>query len=337
MITINRQKLLTELAAIQSSRTQNEEQEQSSAYIFNEGRLCTFDGDCCSHISTHVKLDMAVSTNAFMELLAKLTDDELQAEIKSGKLFMKTKTGEGNVFIFEKLAFTVSKIAKPKTWNAAPEDFNAALAFVAKCAASVSGSDFVLSCVSFTKKGFEAMNNFEAARIQKAMPIKGPFLLTQNSIKSVLANEVTKMAETKEWMHFYCKDKRIVSCRKFQDEYKKTDFLYKDKGEKLVLPDELKKAADLAYIFSQEGEENTLVDVTIKKNKLSISGSGKSGKWTENVKIVYTGGKREFRIETATLKYVVNQKGTTKIDEDRLRMHGKTYQYVIALTIEDDD
>lgn len=336
---INRAALLKMLEAVQSGLSKREIVEQSSCFVFKRGKIYTYNDEVsCCYDDSGLNFTGAVRAEPLLAVLNRLPEEELDIDTNDDvtELIIKGKKREAAIQMDAEITLPLKNVEKPGEWSDLSEGFSEAVDKVAECA-SDDESSFTLSCVNITPKWIEACDNIQAARYRMATGIEESFLVKASSLKTLVQLGMTKISQTDTWVHFKNAVGLRVSCRRYMETYLKLSGMLKTKGIKATLPKGLVEAADIAKIFSSENPDRNLLEVQMKPGRITVTGRGSSGRYTESKKLPgYDGDKIKFLISPALLMAFSKKHHECEISENFLKVELGSYTYVSCLGSEDD-
>lgn len=339
---VNREELLNNLEAVQPGLSKREIVEQSSCFVFQNGRVMTFNDEiACSHESS-VNLTGAVQAEPLLAILRKLGEEEIDITPGEGELRYSGKRREGGVRMEDEVILPIENVEIPKKWRKLPREFSEGVSLVEKCAGK-DESAFSVTCVHIYPEWVEAYDNLQVARYHMRTGVKEPILVRRNSIKHIHALDMTEIAETEAWLHFRNPAGLVLSCRRYTkneldpgsmlDVSAILDF----KGEPTILPKGLADAAEKAEIFSAENSDGNLVKVELRAGKLRITGRGVSGWYREMKSVHYDGRALSFLIDPKLLVEITSRHNECQITKTRLKVDSSKFVYVSCLGDEKDE
>jgi len=326
----NRQEFLNALEAIAPGLSPREITEQSACYVFKDGRIYTYNDEVAASIKSPVEIEGAVVAKPLTDTLRKWVEDDIQVEQTEDKILIKGKGRRAGIRTEKEILLPIDSIEKPGKWFELGEDFIEGLSIVKECAGK-NQDEFKLTCVNIGPEFMEACDNSQLSRFECETPIKESTLCRQESIKHIIALDVTEVSESDNWLHFRNPGGLIISCRRFMEEYPDLNPLLKVDGSKAALPKGLADASDKAEIFSSENTENNRVRVDIKSGKIRIRGEGIHGFYQEIKKVKYNGPPLTFGISPKLLKEITKKHNECIINETRLKVDGGKFVYVSCL------
>jgi len=334
MKTINRIDLLNNLTLVKSGLSAREFIEQSSCFVFEDGWVMTFNDEiACRKRIEGLNITGAVQAAAFMDIIAKLTDDELEiVDGGKGELVFQGKRKRFGLVMEEKVFLPISRVEKPEKWRPIPPEFTQAIGLVSHCV-STDQSRFVLTCIHIHPDFVEACDNHQLMRCKVETGVKESILVRGTSLEPLLQLGMEKMAETDSWLHFKNAEGLIYSCRRYIEDYPMLDQLFRVKGNTITLPKGkgLVDATDRAAVFALEKVGSALLTVQLKPGMIQIAGQGLSGWYKERRALAYTGPELEFLIAPHLLRHISDKYEEAVVSETKMKAKGGAWQYITVL------
>ena len=330
---LNREDLLKELESVLPGLSAREIIEQSSCFVFKDGRVCTYNDEvACSQKSLLTnEVEGAVQALPLIAILRKLPEEEIEVTARDDELYIKGKSHRrAGIRMEQEVLLPIKTVDIPKKWKNLPEDFSDAIHLVQSCASS-NERNFVMTCIHIHPDWVEACDNYQAARFKIKTDISKPILIRKTSLECIVDLGMTKFSKTKNWVHFKNPSGLVLSCRIWTDDFPLIAKLLKTKGKSITLPKGLKEAAEKAEVFSAENAEDNRVIVYLQPNKIKIIGQGVSGWFSEIKKIKYKGKSLKFTITPKLLIELVQRHNECSITSKRLRVKSGKFSYVTAL------
>jgi DNA polymerase III sliding clamp (beta) subunit (PCNA family) len=327
---INREKFLQQLESVQPGLSSREIIEQSSCYVFKDGKVMTFNDEIACTQDCDIGVEGAVRSGALLAILRKLPEEELEIRAGQGEIVIAGTRRECGITCEKEIQLPISSVERPDKWLPLEEDFKEAVELVQHCASS-DESQFALTCVHITPDFIEACDNAQMTRVKVATKVRRAVLVRRDSIRHVTLLGMTKFCETDTWIHFKSPSGLVLSCRRFVENYHDLTALLKVKGQKIHLPKGLGDAADKAAVFAQESDEKAQVMVELRPGKLRITGVGASGWYRERKELKYAGPPLSFMIAPLLLMDITKKYNEAEITEGRLRVDGGKWVYVSCL------
>jgi len=338
MTQVNREELLNQLESIKPGLSPREIIEQSSCFVFEDGKVMTYNDEIACTQDSCLKITGAVQAEPLIAVLAKLPNDQVEIVEEGSELKIKAGRRESGIRREAEVLLPIESVEKPKKWHKLPEDFGDAVYIVMQCAGR-DESQFVITCVHITKNHIEACDNFQLSRYPMELPIRGNCLVRADSLKHVCDLDMTEFAETQTWVHFRNPTGLVLSCRKSMDDYPDISPLLDVEGAATTLPKGLAEATQMAQIFSSENADNDSVLINLSPKKggmLRVAGEGASGWYRETKKLKYVGEPMKFRIAPKLLIELTKRHNECEISNDRLLVNGGKFRYVTCLGAADE-
>ncbi len=332
---INREVLLKQLEYVTPGLAKREVVEQSTCFIFRDGKVYTFNDEVACVADCPLKIEGAVPADKLLAVLRKLNDDELDITVSDGQVKIKGEQSRRvSIRMDEEIALEVDAVEEPGKWRPLPEDFNEAVGVVQSCASN-DASRFRLTCIHIHPDYLEACDDFQLARYPLKTGLKKPMLIKRDSLKWLTGLDPTEMSATKNWMHFRNPAGLVLSCRRYVEEYHDMDSFLVVEGTKTVFPKGIETTVGLASIFSSDNEDLNQLLIRIKPGRMRIEGHGKSGFYQEDKKVNYDGPPTEFQIAPDLFLTISKRAAECIVGDGRLKVDGGKFEYVTCTTVVD--
>ena len=329
---VSRTEFLRVLESVSPGLSPREVTEQSSCFVFDQGRVLTFNDEvCASRVSPVPDLVGAVSAKPLMLLLDKLPEDEIDITAGDGEVYVKGTGRRAGITMENEIRSAGGSVEKPGDWKPLDPDFGAAVGVVADCC-SRNEEMFVLTCVHIAPDFLEACDNSQVIRYPIKTDVGQDVLIRQASLRSIRGLDMTEFSETEGWFHFRNPAGLVISCRRWVDTYPDlSDFMVDEEAKPLTLPAGLAEAVGKAEVFSSLNSETPNVVVDIQPGKLLLEGRGAVGWYQEKKTIVYNGRPLRFSIAPKLLVDVLKRSNDCKISASRLIVETGKYRFVSCL------
>jgi DNA polymerase III sliding clamp (beta) subunit (PCNA family) len=330
---INRESFLHTLESVWPGVAPRAILEQSDNFVFKKGRVLTFNDEISCKAVSGLPKDFtgAVEAQKLLDLLRKLSEEELTVAWDGGSFALTGKRRGAEVRMEAQVTLPVEQVERPETWTKLPANFLEAVGLVQQCAGK-DASQFRTVCVHLHPDWVEASDDFQLARYKIKTGLSTPVLVRQTSIKHVVSLGFTEMAETNTWLHFRNGDVQL-SCRRYLNEgYDLTPFLKIAKGKQIQLPKGIVEACDKALIFAADSEDKQ-VTVHLRPGKLRLEGIGAAGRYWEAKKVTYDGPPMKFSINPDLLSKLVTNHPEAEITPDRICVRMDNFVYLACLSV----
>lgn len=328
----NRKALLETLESVQPGLSHEGTIEQSDCFVFQDGRVFSYDDEVACSAACDLELVGAVTAKPLLELLQKLPEEVVELELGEATLGVKGQRRKAEVRMQHEVLLAIDQIDWPEEddWRELPKEFCEAAEVVRQCVGK-DDSQFALTCLHITPKHLEACDNWQATRYPLKTGFASEMLIRSRAVLHLAHMSVVECAEGENWVHFRNAAGVSISCRRYMEDYESLDEIVKVDGSEITLPDGLETAADIARVFSRDNSENDKIELCLDKNRLSIVGEGQNGKYREVKRIDYKGERLKFRISPTMLKSVLARSLQCHISEERLWIDAGKFVYVTVL------
>ena len=338
---IKREAFLKVLESVTAGLAQREIIEQSSCFVFSDGRVSTFN-DAVS-VSSESPLDItgAVPSKPLLDLLSRLGEDELKIEVVEAGIQIKGKGRRATIKMEADISVFIDNVVKPPDeWTELNAEFADAVGIVQTCA-SKDDSSFLMTCIHITPDRLEACDFHQLAVYPMETGID-ECLIRRSALVSMVGMKMTEVSVTDSWIHFRNPDGLTMSCRRWVDDY--SDVVGQlDSVEEfpMTLPAGLGEAVSNAEVFSADGIDNHNVLITLEKGKIRIRGEGALGWYEERKVLKYDGRPLTFLISPKMLAEITTRTNECVIvpkDDDndlpgKLKVDAGKFVYIACLDI----
>lgn len=331
MITINREEFLHLLESVQPGLSSREIIEQSSCFVFKDGRIITYNDEVACGVACSAKISGAVQSAPLLAILRKLIEEEVELEEAEGELIIHGKKRRAGIRREADVLLPIDKVENPTKWKPIHDDFLEGIGLVQHCA-SKDESQFALTCIHLHPDHIEACDNFQVTRVKIPTGVKASTLVRRDSIKHIITMGMTEFCESETWMHFRNPGGLVLSCRRYIETYPDLKGILTFSGHPITLPKGLGEAAEKASIFSAESSDDNQVSVELRTGKMRIKGTGTSGWFQEMKKLKYDGPPLSFLISPELLIELTKKHTDAEITDGRLRVNGGKWKYITCLS-----
>jgi len=325
---IDRELLLRKLETVRAGLAIKEAVEQSSCFVFRGGRVYTFNDEVFCSNEIEVGFEGAVAAKQLLDLLGKLTEEEITIEVDGGEMLVKGKRRRAGITLENEIRLPIDAVEEPETWHDLDPTFGDAVQVVGACA-STDANTFALTCIHITPEYVEACDNMQLARYPVETGLEEECLVKRSSLKNIVGLGMTEVGPTEGWVHYRNTTGLVISMRKEVADYVELDGMLEVSGVRTTLPNSLVDAIDKATVFS-EGD-NAVVTVSLRQGKLRLKGFGAAGWYEELRELPWDGEDIAFNIEPKLLSDIVGKANDCYIAEERLKIDGGKFIYVTCL------
>lgn len=333
MARVNREEFLKTLQSVSAGISLKSIEDQSSCFVFKNKIIYTFNEEIACRQSCNIALHGAVQAKPLIDILSKLTEEQIDLTTTEDRLIVKGKRRRARLLLEKEITLPIDTIKPPKKWHDLPNDFLDGIALAQEVAEKGEEKGFVTACVHIHPDYLEAAREYQVCRYKTKTPVLKPTMVRRESIRHITSLGMVQLGETRNWLHFKNPTGLILSCRRYveEDEFPNTTKALMTKGTIVTLPKGIEKAVERAAIFTADNVNDNDIQITIAANKATVKGVGTSGDFTEIRPIEYTGKKLEFLISPVLLSNVVKRQHECIIGREKLKItHGK-FSYVTVL------
>lgn len=328
----DRDTLLRRLEAVAPGLAVREAVEQSSCFVFKDGRVVTFNDEIACSIECDIGFEGAVAAKPLIELLGKMVETVIDISVaeNGAEVIIKGKRRRAGITIEAAITLPISVVEAPSKWADVDPEFADAISVVQQCA-SKDQNKFHLTCIHITPDLVEACDNFQIARYPVSTGLAAECLVKKDSLKHIVGLGMTEVSETKTWLHFRNPSGLVLSVRREKLDFEDLDSILDMKGTHTTLPGGLAEAIEKAQIFSGENSENNVVIVELRTGQLRLRGEGASGWYEERKDVKWEGEPLSFNIAPKLLVDITTRTNDCYLTPGRLKIDGGKFVYVTCL------
>ncbi len=333
-VRVNREQFLSRLQSVSSGLSDREFLEQSSTFVFQNGKVRTFNDEtmCVAPSKLGKEFTGAVHAHPLLEILSKLTEEEVDLIPGDGELVVKGTRRKAGIRMEHEIFLPYSEVETPEEWLPLPEGFDDGLAMVLGCCAGKDDSNFSLTCVHLTPKFVEACDNTQITRYRMKLKLKGDFLVKHSAVKEVATLGMTEYAETDGWLHFRNPLKLVVSCRRYLEQFPELTEFFNVKGTPTSLPGGLAEEVDKADVFAKDSPDKRIT-VELLPGKMRVKGAGAAGWFTATKELNYKGEPLSFMVSPKVLIELCGKHNECEVAPNRLKVNGEKFSYASLLFV----
>lgn len=332
---VDREELLQALELCEPGLSRKEIVEQSTCFVFLNGYLMAYNDEvfCRTKSPLADELTGAVQGRPLLDLVRALPDKSIEIYPKGKKYLMVEGRNKGAGIRWEEnVTWKGKEIERPKEWNKLHSKFNDAVALVQECAGKKQ-QNFAIICVHLVPEFVEAFDNHQAARYKVPTGVRESVLLKRDSLTHITNMDMTKFCETDNWFYFRNNIGFVLACRRWLEPYPDIarGFVL-DKFRPITLPNALVDAANRAYRFSKENDDDQDIMVEVQSAKLRVKGTGRSGFYYEKKEVRYKGPPLKFYISPTLLVEIAERFPECVVGSRKLLVNGSKFKYVASLS-----
>lgn len=332
MTSANRTDLLRSLEMCSVGTNTRENLEQSSCFVFSDGFITTFNGEIFCKVSSPINIEGAVPAKPLLELLRKLTEEELEITATSTELRVKGKGRRSAIRLSDEIILDTSDVDSPdKDWTELPPAFSDVLPVVANCAAKES-DPFAFCCVHLTPKGMEATDRSQAIRYRMTTGLSENVLIRGSSCRSIATLGIASVNNTASWLHWKTYSGMVISVRKIAEAYPKglTAIFQSEKIAEMDIPGSVADVIGRSAPFIEETSSGKRVEISVNVNTLYIRAQNGNGWYEEEREIVYDSVPCRIAVNPTYFLSVLRHASPIDICQGGLRIVGDSFVYCVS-------
>ena len=337
---IDRKTMLATLESVRSGLSSFKELlEQSCSFVFKEGRVYTFNGEVSLNaelkMSEGNEVNFAVPAEDLVKLLAKLPDEEIDIELKTGEFIIVGSKRKAGLKIEKEIFLPLDNVEAPGNWIAFPERL-LPLMMMGAMSCGKDETQFLTVCVHFTPNAIEASDNYKIFRAELETGFKKEMLIRADSILDLKKHKPTHMSFSKNWAHFKNKEDVVCSIRIHRGKYFDTSPFFKTKGTPIKMPGNLAEIVDRARVLGDNyvTSSNSEVSINLSESLLILSAHKATGWYEEKKRVKYTGRDISFSINPQLLLDLMAHTRDAIVSEtNTLTIQTKEFSLIVALRV----
>lgn len=340
-MNIDRSELVQRLALVDMGLSKRGSAEQSSCYVFRDGKVWTFNDEvvCSAALPSALSgVECAVPAEEFRGLLAKLGDGEIDVALEPGEhddaaeLVLSMGSCRAGIRVQVKTDLPVDEMKIPDRWSAVPDGFSEAVEAVQGCA-SKNDSALALSCLHITQSGLEASDGYQAIRYKLETGLKSPMLVRRDVLVDISKLGMTSWAVEGPWMFFANPSGLVVGCRLWEVDFPDLRPYFEVAGSKVVFPKSILSAVEKAEVFLDEKGGSDCVIVDLNSSRLLLRSEGPVGWFEEHQETSYDGEPLKFSIAPWLLREICSRSDDGLVGNNRLLVKSERFEYVSACRV----
>lgn len=308
--------------------------EQSDCFVFIRDTLYTFNDSVMVRVPNPLPgMSLVVNGRDFLDLVAKVPDDELEVSLEDGKLWINGMDGSRSAWINSavEVAMPLNDVPMPAKWSRLGEGTAHALQQAASTCDARS-SDYLVTAVHATPDLVEGTDQIRFLRVTGPTGFQSRVLMPADAVAELKRTELTKVSVGEGWVHFRTGQGAVVSMRCGHGDYIEgvEEALKLKKAEKVVLPVGLKDSVERAEIFDHE-QGDFKIGVKLTKDRLILTARKEGGGYKERHKMEYGGRPLNFMVAPDLLVEVLGHTREVTVDGSKMKIAWDRSVFVVCL------
>jgi len=305
--------------------------EQSNCFIFQGGRVSTFNDEIMAEADSPFDIEGAVPAELLLKLLSKFPDEVLAVTSDSTELKIKGKRKKAGVAFSADIHLPISEVPTASEWHELGEEIPPML----RRAAMTCGNDetqYQTTCVHVTENMIEACDNYRLFRATMPTGFPSEILIPGPIVGAICRFTLTEVSVGEGWCFFKTKEGVDLSVRCSHESYKlKTDdVLNVQGGERLSLPVDLPSILERAEIMVETGYDATVL-VNIEEGRMSVKSRKDGGWYQESKKVKYKGPGIAFEVHPKFLAEILDFTRRVVVADGRMKLSKAPIEFVVGL------
>lgn len=347
MAKVKREELLACLHQLAPATTKRETIEQSSCFVFTNGRAITFDSTVCCSMASPFGNDVegGISAKELVSCMSLLDWEELRVTQSDDHIIIRPGvTREGvkectKIYVQPKIVLPFDLVEPPaeEDWMVLHPNFGEALGAVCKSCKPSKTSRDTCKVVHITPDTIEATNGAEACRWPMKTGFSEDFLVETERVAQMAPMGMTEVCLGKKWVHFRNAATKLncsILLVELESGYilpEHMDAVFDFPTHPIRLPKSLINTIKVAEVFTYTNETTNKVLVEFKKGRCRVTGTGPLGQHYCEREVDYDGEDFAFYIDPDRLRTIVEEHPDILLGKKRIKIETNDYSYITAL------
>ena len=312
--------------------------QQSNSFIFDGGRLITFNEEIKTDSPSSIDIAVAVLADEFLKVLGKFPDDEVDISTsgidgQGRELIIKGNRKSAGITCFDEITLPHEAVPTPDGWNKLGEDVPDML----QHAASVCGHNVAqerTTMVHITPDVIEASDNYRILRAKLKTSFDNECMIPATSIKAMRDIKIKRVSVGEGWVHFRTAAKQIISVRCSHELYHNDmEKIMRVNGSAITFPRNLAEILSRASVM-MDTDDRPQISIELSKNKIKVESRKDNGWYRESKKTKYDGVPLNLLVNPASLLAMLKRTRLAEVDSSgcKMKITADNIQFMIALT-----
>jgi DNA polymerase III sliding clamp (beta) subunit (PCNA family) len=338
----NRNELIAALEAVKPGIASKELIEQSTAFVFQAGRVYTYNDMIAVSHPCPPGLAGAVQSKELHALLKRSADDELEITTTETEMLVRGKRNKAGIALQAEITLPIAEVGTKKTWTALPEGFAAAVKFVLFSASDDMTKPWS-TAVHINGHTIETCDNFRLTRyllqVEKGKPSKlnTDVLIPALACAVLVGYAPTHYSIDDQWAHFMNKQGTEFSCRIVADKFPDlSPFVDRKWEHEIEFHADTAAILDRACVFLADKNVHPTVSIKVASGRMIVAAKGAAGWFEETVRVTASKTEFEFVIDPQALKDMLPLLKDCELSDDGsvLKFEGEAFIHCCATVVE---
>lgn len=329
---VNRLELLGRLKAASIGLSDKVVLEQSDCFVFQNGRVSCFNDEVyASARGLHEKITAVVNASKLLQILSRLSEDELNVDFTPTEMLIKGKGKEAGIPSAAEVLLPIQTVPTPGKMQKVAKGVSEHL----KQAARICGDDEIqamTTCVQVTPKIIQACDNHRMYRAECETGFSEDVLIPATAIDRLSELSVVSACAKSGWLHLECADDVSVSIRCVVGDFPELAGLLEVKGKELKLPKGLEEAIGRASAMSDGGHGSRVI-ISIAKGIIQVESRQENVGWYRERRKTDFAGELCFSINPDFMLDVLKATRTVIVDGKRMKLKLEGVHIVLAVAL----
>ncbi|MHA1344932.1 MAG: hypothetical protein ACTSO3_00895 [Candidatus Heimdallarchaeaceae archaeon] len=332
---IKRTELITVLNNLKCALTTNEILEQSNAFVFQDGTICSFNGEifASAKYDIGIEKDFAISGSDLIKLLENYPDENIIITLKNKELLIKGKRKRAGITIFEEILLPYKEVPEMGKFKKIKKGF---FHNILQCA-RICGRDHTnpkTTHVHLSSDLIEATDRYRIFRIDTETGFNKDAMIPADSIISIGNKEIVKAGIKDNWLHMISSEKVRYSIRCAEMEYFEDgmiDSIIKVNKKSIGrFPKGIIQTLERSQVM--RGNDGLgVAHITLKKGIVIIKTSKENGWYEEKSPARYSGKPISFIVSVDFLKDILSKTLNIIFGESKIKIEKDNFHFVIVI------
>lgn len=304
--------------------------EQSSSFVFKDGRVYTYDDEISASHPLDLKFEGALNGKKLMELLTKFDKEELKIKAGDGKFVIQSGKAKATLSYEEEITMPLDELAMPDKWKKFPKGLLKAVEFVLLSVGNDPAKPLT-ACIHVAEDYAESTDNVRVTRHDMEKSIKGDLLIPAAAAKELSNLNPTHYAQVGGWIHFKNAEDTYLSAREQEGTFPNMERIFNIKGDSVELPEGLEEVLSRAEVLSDTILAGcTSVTIEGQGKKALVKSEGPDGKYEEVIQLTEELN-TSFDIPAKMLVAILKHNRTVIFGHSSALFEGEHFKHVVML------
>jgi len=334
---INKNELLEILIKLRPvAENKDSIKEQLNYFTFLDDYIFVYNSYLSISYPYKNNFNCSILADEFFNILKKIEDDKVEIITnENNKIKIKSKEVRANLINKDNEIspnfINKSDLTKIKSWSKLPEDFLEGLLI---CLFSIGNTgEPYLSCLNIKGNNIISSDGNRISRFNMKNKIKSSFLLFGESAKEIIKYKPKEYYLDSSWVYFKTKDNIIICSKLIDDDYPSVSEYFDIKGKKVILPNNIISAVDIASILAiGDFDIDKRIEIIIEDGEIICRGEKDIG-WLEKRTVIKSKAKLKFFINPLFFSKILELSNYMEVTEEHALFKADNFEHLVCLPI----